>query len=57
MAFLCLQRVLHGTGGGEMRYEIGQVLKKDQVMKLVFGKCSVPKQILGRHLEIGRAHV
>ena len=36
-----------------MRYEIGQVLKKDQVMKLVFGKCSVPKQILGRHLVAG----
>lgn len=36
-----------------MRYEIGQVLKKDQVMKLVFEKCSLPKQILGRHLVAG----
>lgn len=36
-----------------MRYEIGQVLKKDQVMKLVYGKCSLPKQILGRHLVAG----
>lgn len=33
-----------------MRYEIGQVLKRDLVMKLVHGKCPWPKQILGRHL-------
>lgn len=33
-----------------MRYEIGQVLKRDLVMKLVNGRCAWPKQILGRHL-------
>lgn len=33
-----------------MRYEIGQILKKEQVMQLVFGEYSSPKQLLGRHL-------
>lgn len=32
-----------------MRYEISEVVKKDQVMKLVFGNCSKPKDLLGRH--------
>lgn len=32
-----------------MRYEIGEVVKKDQVMELVFGNCSKPKDLLGRH--------
>ena len=32
-----------------MRYEISEVLKKDQVMELVFGNCSKPKDLLGRH--------
>ncbi|MCD8018767.1 MAG: alpha amylase C-terminal domain-containing protein [Clostridiales bacterium] len=32
-----------------MRYEIGQVLKKEQVMELVSGNCSTPKNLLGRH--------
>ena len=32
-----------------MRYEISEVIKKDQVMELVFGNCSKPKDILGRH--------
>ena len=29
-----------------MRYEISEVIKKDQVMELVFGNCSKPKGIL-----------
>ena len=32
-----------------MRYEISEVVKKDQVMDLVFGNCSKPKDLLGRH--------
>ena len=36
-----------------MRYEIGRVLKQEQVMKLVFGRCAVPKSMLGRHLIAG----
>ena len=32
-----------------MRYEISEVEKKDQVMELVFGNCSKPKDLLGRH--------
>ena len=32
-----------------MRYEISEVVKKDQVMELVFGNCSKPKDLLGRH--------
>ena len=36
-----------------MRYEIGQVLKQDKVMKLVFGKYSMPRHLLGRHLIAG----
>lgn len=32
-----------------MRYEISKVVKKDQVMELVFGNCSKPKDLLGRH--------
>ena len=32
-----------------MRYEISEVIKKDQVMELVFGNCSKPKDLLGRH--------
>ena len=32
-----------------MRYEISEVAKKDQVMELVFGNCSKPKDLLGRH--------
>lgn len=32
-----------------MRYEISEVVKKDQVMELVFGSCSKPKDLLGRH--------
>ena len=32
-----------------MRYEISEVVKKDQVMELVFGNCSKPKDSLGRH--------
>ena len=32
-----------------MRYEIKEVVKKDQVMELVFGNCSKPKDLLGRH--------
>lgn len=36
-----------------MRYEIGQVLKQEQVMSLVFGRCPMPKQMLGRHLVAG----
>lgn len=32
-----------------MRYEISEVVKKDQVMQLVFGNCSKPKDLLGRH--------
>ena len=32
-----------------MRYEISEVVKKDQVMELVFGNCSKPKYLLGRH--------
>ena len=32
-----------------MRYEINEVVKKDQVMELVFGNCSKPKDLLGRH--------
>lgn len=31
-----------------MRYEISEVVKKDQVMELVFGNCSKPKDLLGR---------
>ena len=30
-----------------MRYEISEVIKKDQVMELVFGNCSKPKDLLG----------
>ena len=32
-----------------MRYEISEVVKKDQVMELVVGNCSKPKDLLGRH--------
>ena len=32
-----------------MGYEISEVVKKDQVMELVFGNCSKPKDLLGRH--------
>ena len=32
-----------------MRYEISEVVKKDQVMELAFGNCSKPKDLLGRH--------
>ena len=32
-----------------MRYEISEVVKKDQVMDLVFGNCSKPRDLLGRH--------
>lgn len=32
-----------------MRYEISEVVKKDQVMELFFGNCSKPKDLLGRH--------
>ena len=32
-----------------MRYEISEVIKKEQVMELVFGNCSKPKDLLGRH--------
>lgn len=32
-----------------MRYEISEVVKKDQVIELVFGNCSKPKDLLGRH--------
>ena len=32
-----------------MRYELSEVVKKDQVMELVFGNCSKPKDLLGRH--------
>ena len=32
-----------------MRYEISEVVKKDLVMELVFGNCSKPKDLLGRH--------
>lgn len=32
-----------------MRHEISEVIKKDQVMELVFGNCSRPKDLLGRH--------
>lgn len=32
-----------------MRYEISEVVKKDQVMELIFGNCSKPKDLLGRH--------
>lgn len=32
-----------------MRYEISEVVKKDQIMELVFGNCSKPKDLLGRH--------
>ena len=32
-----------------MRDEISEVVKKDQVMELVFGNCSKPKDLLGRH--------
>ena len=32
-----------------MRYENSEVVKKDQVMELVFGNCSKPKDLLGRH--------
>ena len=32
-----------------MRYEISEVVKKDQVMELVFGNCSKSKDLLGRH--------
>ena len=32
-----------------MRYEISEVVKKDQVMELVFGNCSKPKDLVGRH--------
>ena len=32
-----------------MRYEISEVVKKDQVLELVFGNCSKPKDLLGRH--------
>lgn len=32
-----------------MRYEISEVIKKDQVMELVFGNCSKPRDLLGRH--------
>ena len=32
-----------------MRYEISEVVKKDQVMELVFGNCSKPNDLLGRH--------
>ena len=32
-----------------MRYGISEVVKKDQVMELVFGNCSKPRDLLGRH--------
>ena len=32
-----------------MRFEISEIIKQDQVMDLVYGNNSVPKQILGRH--------
>ena len=32
-----------------MRYEISEVVKKVQVMDLVFGNCSKPRDLLGRH--------
>lgn len=32
-----------------MRYEISEVVKKDQVMELVYGNCSKPRDLLGRH--------
>ena len=32
-----------------MRYEISEVVKKDQVMELVFGNCSKQRDLLGRH--------
>lgn len=32
-----------------MRYEIGKVIKQDQVMALIYGNSSTPKEILGRH--------
>lgn len=32
-----------------MRYEISEVVKKDRVMELVFGNCSKPRDLLGRH--------
>lgn len=32
-----------------MRYEISEVVKRDQVMELVFGNCSKPRDLLGRH--------
>lgn len=32
-----------------MRYEISEVVKKDQIMELVFGNCSKPRDLLGRH--------
>ena len=32
-----------------MRYEISDVVKKDRVMELVFGNCSKPRDLLGRH--------
>lgn len=32
-----------------MRYEIGQVIKQAQVMELIYGNSSRPKDILGRH--------
>lgn len=39
-----------------MRYEISEVVKKDQVMELVFGNCSKPRDLLGRHF-ILQGHV
>ena len=32
-----------------MRYENSEVVKKDRVMELVFGNCSKPRDLLGRH--------
>ena len=32
-----------------MRYEISEVVKKDRVRELVFGNCSKPRDLLGRH--------
>lgn len=32
-----------------MRYEIGEVMKQERVMELIFGNCSRPKDLLGRH--------
>lgn len=36
-----------------MRFEIGEIMKKDRVMELVYGNYSYPKNLLGRHFVKG----